>query len=105
VKKRTLVCNALDKELGAVGLVEELGPLDHDGIKISVDGSREERGNAGCQTEASHCLGLLSIAQKRIACFAGRSPMVVRCVCATGVVLTYVFRGSRSSVRQSGNNV
>jgi hypothetical protein len=60
----TLVRNTLEEELGAICLVEELGAFDHDGINVSIYGSRKERGNAGCHTEASHCWDKMSIAQK-----------------------------------------
>lgn len=44
-----LVCDTAHEELGAVGLVEELGSLDDDGVDISGDlGDEHARSRDGC---------------------------------------------------------
>jgi hypothetical protein len=61
-----LVCDTAHEELGAVGLVEELGALDDNGVDVSSDlGDEHARSRDGCSnTEALHnvnvdaCLGV-----------------------------------------------
>jgi hypothetical protein len=77
-RKLTLVGDTPDEELGAIGLVEELGALDYDGVDLGDDGGREERG-ACQQAEASHCEISLQAAEDILLISVSEDPDGARC--------------------------